>query len=118
MRQPSEKREEPSRDGVPGVSGPAAALRRLRVGAILVTLGLILLLHAAREALQPFLQSWSGRLVMGGALFLGAVVLLGGMFHVVERLHAPRGKGPLGVPVEEGRRLRVASIARAEAIAR
>ena len=86
MSQETATRERPRRDRT-GKRDAAATLRRLRATAVIATLVLILLLDAVRQALHPYLLSWAGRLVMGGAIFLGAVALLGGMFNVVERLY-------------------------------
>lgn len=61
-------------------------LRRLKGTAVLAALVFILLLESVRQSLQPFLQAWEGKLLLGGVLLTGALCFFAAAFQLIERM--------------------------------
>ncbi|HEV8580696.1 MAG TPA: GAF domain-containing sensor histidine kinase [Thermoanaerobaculia bacterium] len=80
---------------MPDVKGPghlnpkvdgAFALRRLKWAALLAALAFIVLLELVRRALNPYLPSLTGMLLMSAAVFTGCLFFFGALFSVLERM--------------------------------
>jgi signal transduction histidine kinase len=64
------------------------ALRRLKWITVLAALVFVLLLEIVRRALQPYLSSLAGHLLMSAAVFTGCVFFFAALFAVLERMQA------------------------------
>jgi signal transduction histidine kinase len=63
-------------------------LRRLRLLAIALVVGLIVVVEGARLAFYPAFLSWQGIALVDGAIFLSGLLLVGAMFKVIGRMQA------------------------------
>jgi signal transduction histidine kinase len=61
-------------------------LRRLKWITVLAALAFIVALEFVRRALYPFLPSWEGKVLMGGAVFTGSMFFFGALFSILERM--------------------------------
>ena len=62
-------------------------IRRLKWIAFAASLGFVVVLETARQALFPYLTGWGGNLLLDGFVFIATLFFLGGVFDVIERIH-------------------------------
>jgi signal transduction histidine kinase len=65
-----------------------ATLRRLKWLTILAAVGFVIAVDLIRQKLTPYLHTLSGRVVLDGVLFTGALFVFGVVFTLIERMQA------------------------------
>ncbi len=70
-----------------GVPRPLT-IRRLKWIAFAASLTFVIVLEIARHLLFPYLSGWGGNLLLDGFVFIATLFFLGGVFDVIERIHA------------------------------